>query len=128
VLRLFDEAGGEGKPRYGQVAICWGPDEAECRKIVHDQWRWFGLGWKVNAELPGPPAFDSASQFVREEDVAGSIPCGDDVDAVISAAKEYADAGFTHLALVQIGGDQQKPFLEWSQKALMPAWREAFGD
>src|ERR687898_296462 len=22
VLRLFDEAGGQGKPRYGQVAIC----------------------------------------------------------------------------------------------------------
>ena len=76
--------------------------------------RWFGLGWKVNAELPGPPAFDAASSFVREEDVAGSIPCGDDVDAVLEAAKEYADAGFTHLALVQIGGDQQAPYIEWA--------------
>ena len=72
--------------------------------------------------------FDSASQFVREEDVAGSIPCGDDVDAVITAAKAYADAGFTHLALVQIGGDQQRPFLEWSRTTLAPAWRVAFGD
>ena len=84
-------------------------------------------GWKVNAELPGPPAFDAASQFVREEDVAERIPCGDDVDAVLEAAKEYADAGFTHLALVQIGGDQQAPFIEWSEQTLMPAWRDAFG-
>jgi hypothetical protein len=63
---------------------------------------------------------------VREEDVAGSIPCGDDVDAVIEAAREYADAGFTHLALVQIGGDQQAPYIEWATRTLMPAWRDAF--
>ena len=31
------------------------------------------------------------------------------------------------LALVQIGGDQQRPFLEWSEQTLMPAWRSAFG-
>ena len=85
------------------------------------------LGYTMMTELPGPPAFDAASQFVREDDVAGSIPCGDDVDAVLAAAKEYADAGFTQLALVQIGGDQQEPFIEWSQKTLMPAWRDAFG-
>jgi G6PDH family F420-dependent oxidoreductase len=125
---LFDAAGGAGKPRMGQMPISFDTDEAAAIRRAHSLFRWFGLGWKVNAELPGPPAFDAASEFVREEDVAGSIPCGDDVDAVISAATEYADAGFTHLALVQIGGDQQKPFLEWSQKALMPAWREAFGD
>jgi hypothetical protein len=64
---------------------------------------------------------------VREEDVAGSIPCGDDVDAVVAAAQAYADAGFTHLALVQIGGDAQAPFLDWTRRQLAPAWREAFG-
>jgi hypothetical protein len=44
-----------------------------------------------------------------------------------AAAKEYAGAGFTQLALVQIGGDQQAPFLAWGEKTLMPAWRDAFG-
>jgi hypothetical protein len=28
--------------------------------------------------------------------------------------------------LVQIGGDQQVPFIEWAQRTLMPAWRDAF--
>ncbi len=124
----FDAAGGAGKPRVGQMPISFGTDRAAAVTRAHTLFRWFGLGWKVNAELPGPPAFDAAGQFVREEDVASSIPCGDDVGAVIEAAREYADAGFTHLALVQIGGDQQEPFLEWSRTALMPAWREAFGD
>jgi hypothetical protein len=37
------------------------------------------------------------------------------------------DAGFTHLALVQIGGDQQQPYLDWAASRLLPALREAFG-
>jgi G6PDH family F420-dependent oxidoreductase len=123
----FDAAGGAGKPRIGQMPISYGTDRAAAVTRAHSLFRWFGLGWKVNADLPGTAGFDSASQFVREEDVADAIPCGDDVDAVLQAAKEYADAGFTHLALVQIGGDQQEPFLEWSRSTLMPAWRKAFG-
>jgi G6PDH family F420-dependent oxidoreductase len=127
LVEKFDAAGGAGKPRVGQLPICYDADRSAAVERAHALFRWFGLGWKVNAELPGPPAFDSASSFVRQDDVAENIPCGDDVDAVLEAAKPYADAGFTHLALVQIGGDQQAPFLEWSRSTLMPAWREAFG-
>ncbi|MFC7573877.1 TIGR03557 family F420-dependent LLM class oxidoreductase [Klenkia terrae] len=124
---MFDAAGGAGKNRVGQMPISYGTDKAAAVTRAHDLFRWFGLGWKVNADLPGTAGFEAASQFVRAEDVEGSIPCGDDVDAVIEAAKAYADAGFTHLALVQIGGDQQQPYLEWTQRELMPAWRAAFG-
>ena len=73
------------------------------------------------------PSTRPASSSARRTSTT-RIPCGDDVDAVLEAAKEYADAGFTHLALVQIGGDQQAPFIEWSEQTLMPAWRDAFGD
>jgi G6PDH family F420-dependent oxidoreductase len=123
----FEAAGGAGKKKVGQMPISYGTDKAAAVTRAHELFRWFGLGWNVNADLPGTAGFDAASQFVREEDVESSLPCGDDVDAVIEAAKEYADAGFTHLALVQIGGDQQAPYLEWSERTLMPAWREAFG-
>ncbi|MGN6694870.1 MAG: TIGR03557 family F420-dependent LLM class oxidoreductase, partial [Aquihabitans sp.] len=121
----FDEAGGTGKRRVGQMPISFDHDRDAAVRRAHEQFRWFGGGWKVNAELPGPAAFAAASQFVTEDDVADSIPCGDDVDAVVEAAKEWADAGFTHLAFVQIGGDAQEPFLEWSRDALLPALRSA---
>ncbi|WP_104525320.1 TIGR03557 family F420-dependent LLM class oxidoreductase [Blastococcus atacamensis] len=127
LVEEFDAAGGAGKPRIAQMPISFGTDKAAAVTRAHSLFRWFGFGWKVNAELPGPIAFDAAGQFVREEDVAGSIPCGDDVDAVIEGAREFAEAGFTHLALVQIGGDQQEPYLEWTKSSLLPAWREAFG-
>jgi G6PDH family F420-dependent oxidoreductase len=127
LAEMFDAAGGAGKPRIGQMPISFGTDRDAAVQRAHSLFRWFGFGWKVNAELPGPTAFDAAAQFVRPEDVAESIPCGDDVDAVLEGAKEYAESGFTHLALVQIGGDQQVPFIEWSEQKLMPAWRDAFG-
>ncbi|TYP86163.1 G6PDH family F420-dependent oxidoreductase [Blastococcus xanthinilyticus] len=127
LVEAFESAGGAGKSKVAQMPISYGTDKGAAVTRAHELFRWFGLGWKVNAELPGPAAFDGASQFVREDDVESSIPCGDDVGAVIEAAKAYADAGFTHLALVQIGGDQQQPYLEWTQRALLPAWREAFG-
>ena len=125
LVEAFEAAGGQGKPKVAQMPISFGTDKAAAVTRAHSLFRWFGLGWKVNAELPGTAAFDAASQFVREEDVESGIPCGDDVEAVIQAAKEYADAGFSHLALVQIGGDQQEPYLEWTRTSLLPAWREA---
>ncbi|KQS68960.1 LLM class F420-dependent oxidoreductase [Modestobacter sp. Leaf380] len=124
---MFDAAGGAGKNRVGQMPISYDTDQAAAVTRAHELFRWFGLGWKVNADLPGTAGFEAASQFVRESDVAESIPCGSDVGAVIEAAQAYADAGYTHLALVQIGGDQQQPYLEWTRRELMPAWREAFG-
>lgn len=47
--------------------------------------------------------------------------------SVIEACRPFIDAGFTHLALVLIGGDQQQPYLDWAASRLLPALREAFG-
>ncbi|HEX4786825.1 MAG TPA: LLM class F420-dependent oxidoreductase [Actinospica sp.] len=124
LLEAFDSAGGAGKPRVGQIPVCFDRDRDAAVARAHAQFRWFGGGWKVNSELPGPAAFADANQFVRPEDVAESIPCGDDVEKFVEAVREYADAGFTEVALVQVGGEQQRPFLDWAEKELLPALRE----
>jgi hypothetical protein len=116
-----------GKPRIGQQPLSYDIDADAALRRAHEQFRWFGGGWKINAELPGPTAFDAASSYVRPEDVGESIPCGSSVEDVVDACTPFVDAGFTHLALVQIGGDQQQPYFEWAQASLLPALREAFG-
>jgi G6PDH family F420-dependent oxidoreductase len=120
----FDAAGGSGKPRVGQVPICYDADRNVAIERAHDQFRWFGGGWKVNAELPGPAGFAGASQFVTKDDVADAIPCGPDADAHVQAVREFVDAGFTHVAVVQIGDAQQPAFLDWATSELLPALRE----
>ena len=41
----------------------------------------------MNSELPTPASFSGATQFVRKEDVAESIPCGPDLDVIVEAVK-----------------------------------------
>ncbi|MBT2405238.1 MULTISPECIES: LLM class F420-dependent oxidoreductase [unclassified Streptomyces] len=124
LLEAFDRAGGAGKPSVGQLPVCYDADRDTAVKRAHEQFRWSAGGWKVNAELPGPAAFDQASRYVRPEDIAEAIPCGDDVDAFVDAVRPFVDAGFTEIALVQVGGAHQRPFLDWAEATLLPALRE----
>lgn len=121
---MFDEVGGRGKPRIGQAPICWDRDKDAAIERAHEQFRWFAGGWKVNAELPGTAAFAAATQFVTKDDIADNIPCGPDVDAHVAAVREFADAGFTDVAVVQVGGDTQQEFLDWAQQELLPALKD----
>jgi G6PDH family F420-dependent oxidoreductase len=120
---MFDAAGGKGKPRVGQLAVCYDRDREAAVGRAHDQFRWFGLGWKVNADLPNPDGFESATQFVTPEQVAEAIACGPDLEQHVEAVRPYIDAGFDEIALVQIGADHQEPFISWAQAELLPALR-----
>ncbi|CAN5279976.1 MAG: TIGR03557 family F420-dependent LLM class oxidoreductase [Nocardioides sp.] len=108
----------------GQIPICWDPDERAAITRAHEQFRWFGGGWDVNANLPTPAGFEAATQFVRPEDVAASIPCGPDLDAIAAAVQEYVDAGFTDVALIQIGDEGQDRFLAEAAGPLLDRLRE----
>ena len=108
----------------GQIPISWHADRDVAVERAHSLFRWFGGGWKVNAELPGTAGFDSASQFVRPEDVADAIPCGPDVEPILDAVGEFVDAGFTDVAIVQVGDEGQQDFLEFAESTLLPALRE----
>jgi G6PDH family F420-dependent oxidoreductase len=124
VVSRWEEARpGRSSRKIGQVPVCWGPDEDEAVRIAHDQFRWFGGGWKVNAELPGTAGFAGATQFVRPEDVAQAIPCGPDLTRIVDAVRPFVDAGFTDVALVQIGDATQQDFLDMAAKELLPQLR-----
>jgi G6PDH family F420-dependent oxidoreductase len=116
---------GRESRKIGQIPISWDTDRDRAVARAHEQFRWFAGGWKVNAELPGPAGFAGATQFVRPEDVAESIPCGNDVSAIVEAVGAFTEAGFTDVALVQIGDEAQEEFLGFAEKELLPALRDA---
>ena len=119
--QLFDAAGGSGKPRIGQIAVSYDPDERTAARRAMEQFRWFTGGWRVNAELPVPASFEQASRTVREEDVATQMPCGPDLERHLAGIRQFEAAGFTHLALVQVGADTQESFIRWAASELLPA-------
>jgi G6PDH family F420-dependent oxidoreductase len=112
----------------GQLPICWDPDRDTAIAKAHDQFRWFAGGWAVNADLPTPASFAGASQFVRPDDVADTIPCGPDLDAIVEAVRPYREAGFTDVALVQVGDDGQQRFLDEAAGPLLEALRSAVSE
>ena len=121
--RMFEDAGGSGKPRIGQLAVSYDPDPQTAVQRAMEQFRWFTGGWRVNAELPVPASFDVASRTVRQEDVAAQMPCGPDLGRHVAGIRQFEAAGFTHLALVQVGGDTQEQFIRWAATELLPALR-----
>lgn len=111
LLSEWDAARSTDSRKIGQVPICWGRDADSAVARAHELFRWFGGGWHVNADLPTPAGFAGATQFVRPEDVAESIACGPDLDALAESVQPFVDAGFTDIALVQIGDEHQEEFL-----------------
>ncbi|OMC33048.1 LLM class F420-dependent oxidoreductase [Mycobacterium sp. GA-1841] len=107
----------------GQIPVCWDPDREAAVDRAYNQFRWFGGGWSVNADLPTPEGFAAATRFVRREDVAEAIPCGPDLDAIVAAVAPYRKAGFTDIALVQIGDEGQQRFLDEAATPLLAALR-----
>ena len=124
LIKGWDAAHGPGSRKIGQMPVSWDPDREKAIERAHDQFRWFGGGWAVNADLPTPAGFEGASQFVRPEDVAEAIPCGPDLDRIVEGVKEYLDAGFTDVALVQVGDEGQERFLDEAAGPMLEKLRE----
>lgn len=120
----WDSAHGAGSRKIGQIPVSWGPDKDDAIAYATEQFRWFGGGWGVNADLPTPAGFEAASKFVRPEDVASSIACGPDLDELAESVRPYLEAGFTDIALVQVGDKNQERFLAEAAGPLLQKLRD----
>jgi G6PDH family F420-dependent oxidoreductase len=124
LVQQWDSAHDAGSRKIGQIPISWDPDKDAAIERAHEQFRWFGGGWAVNADLPTPAGFEAASQFVRPEDVAQSIACGPDLDEIAESVRPYIEAGFTDVAIVQVGDELQDRFLAEAAGPLLEKLRK----
>ncbi|CAN5592234.1 LLM class F420-dependent oxidoreductase [soil metagenome] len=119
ILEGFDEAGGSGKPRYAEVTVCWAADEAEARRTVHERWPITGIKGQLSQELPLPSHFKQAAAMIDEDDTVATVACGPDPEAHISNAREFIDAGYTHIWFHQVGSDQEG-FFRFYERDVLP--------
>jgi coenzyme F420-dependent glucose-6-phosphate dehydrogenase len=122
LLQQFEEAGGAGKPRYGQVTVCWAQTEAEARRTAYEYWPNSGIKGELSQELPTPTHFEQATKLVSEDDVAQAIVCGPDPERHIAQIKQFIDAGFDHVYVHQVGPDQEG-FFQFYQREVLPKLR-----
>jgi G6PDH family F420-dependent oxidoreductase len=105
VISTYREAGGSG-PVIAWVKICWGPDEAECRKQYHRLWPNSGLPGELAQELKTPRHFEQAVELVDEETAVGSTAMGPDPEVHAASLRTYLEAGADELHVQQVGTAQ----------------------
>jgi coenzyme F420-dependent glucose-6-phosphate dehydrogenase len=115
----FEQAGGDGKPRFGQLHVCYAEDEGRARKTAHELWPNAAMGGALGQELATTSHYEAVAELVREEDVAASVVCGPNPDAHLEKIREYEQAGFTHVFVHQIGPEQH-PFLRFYSDKVLP--------
>lgn len=122
VIKTFEGAGGAGKPRYGQLTVCWAEDEAKARRTARELWPIAGLKHGLKSELPLPSHFQEASSLVDEETVATEVVCGPDPQRHVAKIQEYLAAGFDHVYVHQVGPDQEG-FFRFYEREVLPKFR-----
>jgi coenzyme F420-dependent glucose-6-phosphate dehydrogenase len=115
----FDEAGGKGKPRYGQLHVCYAESEEQGRKTAHEVWPNAAMGGSLGQELATTSHYEAVAELVREEDVAESVVCGPDPERHLEEIRAYEKAGFDHVFVHQIGPDQDA-FLRFYEREIIP--------
>jgi coenzyme F420-dependent glucose-6-phosphate dehydrogenase len=122
VVEAFRRGGGAGKPLVLQVGLNWAETEEEALRAAHEQWRTNVLGGEVNWELRSPRDFDTATRFVRPEDMRESVLVSSDLGRHAAWLTEYVELGFSELQLHQVGRNQEA-FLEAFGAEVIPRLR-----
>ena len=122
IVERFDQAGGSGKPRYAEVAVCWDTDEKAAQRTVRELWPVAGIKGQLSQELPLPSHFDQAASMLDEEEASESVACGPDPEVHLASARKFITAGYSHVWFHQIGPDQEG-FFRFYAKEILPRLR-----
>jgi G6PDH family F420-dependent oxidoreductase len=114
IVKVFRDAGGTG-PIYGKIAGAFASSEDEARQIAKERQPNTAMGGDLSTELALPRDFEAVAELVREEDLEGSLVFGNDPGKWREQIDQYRDAGFTHVALHNVGRDQRE-FVEFARQ------------
>jgi G6PDH family F420-dependent oxidoreductase len=121
LIDAYQEHGGRG-PKYAEVPLAWAKDEDTAAASAREMFRFGPMGWKVQAELPNPVNFEAATAFVRDDDMRAAFGCGPEPQRHLDVAKQFSDAGFDRLALINAGPDVDG-FLDFAGEHLLEPLR-----
>ncbi|MGH2697698.1 MAG: TIGR03557 family F420-dependent LLM class oxidoreductase [Actinomycetota bacterium] len=114
VVSGYKKTGGNGR-RIGQAALSYDRDEEAAREYEL-RFKFGAPGWKVMAELPNPVNFDAATHNVTPDDLSDGVAMGPDPKVHADAVKQFIDAGFDEVCVVQVGDDKEGFMRFWSDE------------
>lgn len=118
-VAAFDAGGGAGKPRYGQLTVCWAKTEEQAVHTALEYWPISGLSGQFKNELPRPAYLEQASKLVTEEVIKKEIVCSPDPQRHLDEIGKFVKAGFDHVYVHQVGPDQEG-FMRFYEREILP--------
>jgi coenzyme F420-dependent glucose-6-phosphate dehydrogenase len=118
IIANFEEAGGEGKPKYGQITVCYAQSKDEAKQLAFEKWPNALVEGSASQELPLPSDFEQLVADRDADELEGTLTLGPDPDEYLDQLREYDEAGYTHAYFHQIGPDQDG-FLEFARNELL---------
>jgi len=122
VVEAFRRGGGEGKPLFMQVGLNWASTEEKALQGAHEQWRYNVLGGEVNWELRSPQDFDTATRYVKPENMKDSLLISSDLNRHVEWLRQFIELGFEELQLHQVDRNQSG-FIEAFGTKVLPHLR-----
>ena len=110
----YKKTGGKGR-RIGQAALSYDKNEDKAREYAM-RFKFGAPGWKVMSELPNPINFDAATELVTFDDLSDSVATGPDPQVHADAVKQFIDAGFDEVCVVQVGDDKEGFMRFWADE------------
>lgn len=134
IVEAFRSGGGEGKPIFLKMDLCFAASQNETLRQAHEQWRFHLLGGDVSWDLCSPKHFETASRFVRPEDMLKTVLISSGPARYVDWIAECAALGFDSIDLHNVGteqpafidifGERVLPLLR-RERAIRPGWRSA---
>jgi len=119
ILEKFEEGGGQGKPKYGQITVCYAKSKDNAKKTAFEVWPNALVEGSASQELPLPSDFEQLVRGREPDELEGALTLGPDVDEYVDKVNEYEKAGYTHVYFHQVGPDQDA-FLAFAENELLP--------
>jgi G6PDH family F420-dependent oxidoreductase len=118
-LETFEASGGAGKPRIGQLHVCWAESERTAVDLVAQYWPNAAVEGQALVDLARPEDFEMVAARVPPDELARSVTLGPDPRTHVEAITRFAAAGFTEVYVHQIGPDQEG-FLDFYRGQVLP--------
>ena len=119
IVEKFEESGGKGKPRYGQITVCYAKSKDDAKKTAFEFWPNALVEGSASQELPLPSDFEQLVEGREADELGGTMTLGPDVAEYVDKVKEYDKAGYTHVYFHHVGPDQDA-YLTFAQNELLP--------
>lgn len=122
VVKEFEDGGGKGKPKIGQIKVCWAESEEKALDTVSKYWPVEPIPGPLHSDLPTPAHFEAAAKLIHKDDLKQSIILGPDPQKHLEKIQKYLDIGVDQIYFHQVGPDQEG-FFKFYQKEILPRFQ-----